>query len=305
MKKLSILFVFLSLALLGLSHPYAAATPAQPAARTADLPAPTAAPELINSDDQKPWIIQKRDSSDTTTESESSTSTTDSTTSETSTSTSETSTSDTTTSDTSTTSSTTSTTSTSSTSTTTSSSSSTTSSSSSSTTSSTSTTSSSSTTTSSSATATSTTIAAEAERDHKGTIAAIATFSSLGFIFVVGCLAAYWRKKVKERRIAEQQELLQAGSSAYSMVPLSEGAGKSTSEVKLDRMSMMFATEPRPEEQLAFRASNPMLDQYHQQQQYGDGVGYGRPLSGPPQLYDQHAPLAASQEDYRPSSSRV
>lgn len=51
------------------------------------------------------------------------------------------------------------------------------------------------------------------------------------------------------RRKEEQKALLQAGSSAYSMVPVSDEAAASNGEVKFDRMSMMFAAnDPKPQD---------------------------------------------------------
>jgi len=51
------------------------------------------------------------------------------------------------------------------------------------------------------------------------------------------------------RRREEKKALLQAGSSAYSMVPVSDEAAASNGEVKFDRLSMMFAAnDPKPQD---------------------------------------------------------
>ena len=87
-----------------------------------------------------------------------------------------------------------------------------------------------------------------------GNIAAIAAFSALGFIILVVLLALAIRKKVLAKRKEEQEALLQAGSSAYSMVPTAENSSANASEV---RLSMMFANE-RAQEPVV-HASPPFL----------------------------------------------
>ena len=69
-------------------------------------------------------------------------------------------------------------------------------------------------------------------------------------------LALAIRKRVLAKKKEEQQALLQAGSSAYSMVPAAaENPSANASEV---RLSMMFANEPRVQEQTV-HASPPFL----------------------------------------------
>lgn len=117
------------------------------------------------------------------------------------------------------------------------------------TTSSTTSSSSSSSSTTSTSTATSTVSPEIAERNRVGNIAAIAVFSSLGGIIAIVFIALAIRKRILRRRKAEKKALLQAGSSAYSMVPVSDEAAASNGEVKYDRLSMMFANDPKPHEQ--------------------------------------------------------
>ncbi|KAE8136081.1 hypothetical protein BDV38DRAFT_119418 [Aspergillus pseudotamarii] len=174
----------------------------------------------------------------------------------------------TTSSTTSTTSSTSSTTSTTSTTSSTSSTSQSTSSMSTTTTKSTSTTA---TKTSSTSTATSTVSAEMREYNHRGSIAAIITFSILGAIFFgYGFLHCYLDSR-KKRQIAATKAAAEAGSD-YSLVALNQNA-RSQSEVNFDRSSMMFASQ-----------SPSRTDLSSTIQQGAGAQGYSQPLARPSSL---------------------
>lgn len=76
------------------------------------------------------------------------------------------------------------------------------------------------------------------------------------------------------KKKGEQEALLQAGSSAYSMVPAAaENPSASASEV---RLSMMFANEPRVQEQTV-HASPPFLSPEQGQQVGGSRLSQQYP----------------------------
>ncbi|GIK05227.1 hypothetical protein Aspvir_009331 [Aspergillus viridinutans] len=116
-------------------------------------------------------------------------------------------------------------------------------------TSSTTTTSSSSTTTTATTTTTSTTTPTPTESaelkewNHRGTIAAIVTCSILGSFFVGACIARCFRNRTKKRRIEARKQL--GKESSLSMLALTPENGKSASQLKVDRESIMFCDERR------------------------------------------------------------
>ncbi|RHZ49223.1 uncharacterized protein CDV56_105602 [Aspergillus thermomutatus] len=108
------------------------------------------------------------------------------------------------------------------------------------------------TTTTSTTTPTTTESAELKEWNHRGTIAAIVTFSILGSFFVGACMARCIHNRAKKRRIEARKQLDK--ESLVSMLPLARENGKSASQLKLDRESIMFCDErryyqgqPRPE----------------------------------------------------------
>ncbi|KAF7117612.1 hypothetical protein CNMCM5793_006704 [Aspergillus hiratsukae] len=84
------------------------------------------------------------------------------------------------------------------------------------------------------------------EWNHRGAIAAIITFSILGSFFVGACIARCIHNRAKKRRIEAREQLDK--ESSLSMLTLTQENGKSASQLKLDRESMMFCDErSRPE----------------------------------------------------------
>ncbi|KAH1271916.1 hypothetical protein KXW98_001238 [Aspergillus fumigatus] len=79
------------------------------------------------------------------------------------------------------------------------------------------------------------------EWNHRGTIAAIVTFSILGSVFVGACIARCFRNWAKKRHIKARKQPDQE-SSLYMLGPTAENA-KPASQVKLDRESIMFCDE--------------------------------------------------------------
>ncbi|KAL5355061.1 hypothetical protein BJX96DRAFT_170311 [Aspergillus floccosus] len=106
--------------------------------------------------------------------------------------------------------------------------------------------------TTSTATATSTASAALAERNRKGKIAAIITFSLLGSLFFGICIVSRVRKALAKKRkaaaaAAAVPQKRPVSGSTYSMVPLTDDAGRPTSEPRFDRESIMFARSSQPD----------------------------------------------------------
>ncbi|PKX91346.1 uncharacterized protein P174DRAFT_461940 [Aspergillus novofumigatus IBT 16806] len=79
------------------------------------------------------------------------------------------------------------------------------------------------------------------EWNHRGTIAAIVTFSILGSFFVCACIARCFRNRVKKRRI-ETRDQPDQESSLSRLAPRPEN-GTSASQLKVDRESIMFCDE--------------------------------------------------------------
>ncbi|GAQ05051.1 hypothetical protein ALT_2372 [Aspergillus lentulus] len=117
----------------------------------------------------------------------------------------------------------------------------TTSSSSTSTAASTTTTTATTTTTTSTTTPTASESAELKEWNHRGTIAAIVTFSILGSFLIGACIVRCFRNRVKKRRIEARKQPDQ--ESSLSMLAPTPGNGKSASQLKVDRESIMFCDE--------------------------------------------------------------
>ncbi|GFF58620.1 hypothetical protein IFM51744_09623 [Aspergillus udagawae] len=79
--------------------------------------------------------------------------------------------------------------------------------------------------------------------NHRGTIAAIITFSILGSFFLGACIARCIHNRVKKRRIDARNQ--HDKESSLSMLTLTPEKGKSASQLKLDRESIMFCDERR------------------------------------------------------------
>lgn len=129
--------------------------------------------------------------------------------------------------------------------------------------------------------------------NHVGNITAIAVFSSLGGIIAIVFFGLALRRRIVRRRKAEQKTLLAAGSSAYSMVPVPEDPSASASEVKLDRLSMMFSDEPA-------RLSGPMPGQGGQGGPGGGQGGQGGGQGGGPGVTVHATPLLSPQQAMQP-----
>ncbi|GFG26595.1 hypothetical protein IFM61606_06584 [Aspergillus udagawae] len=79
--------------------------------------------------------------------------------------------------------------------------------------------------------------------NYRGTIAAIVTFSILGSFFLGACIARCIRNRVKKPRIDARNQ--HDKESSLSMLTLTPENGKSESQLKLDRESIMFCDERR------------------------------------------------------------
>ncbi|GIC86325.1 uncharacterized protein Aud_002694 [Aspergillus udagawae] len=79
--------------------------------------------------------------------------------------------------------------------------------------------------------------------NHRGTIAAIVTFSILGSFFLGACIARCIRNRVKKRRIDAINQ--HDKESSLYMLTLNPEKGSSASQLKLDRESIMFCDERR------------------------------------------------------------
>ncbi|GIJ86928.1 hypothetical protein Asppvi_005827 [Aspergillus pseudoviridinutans] len=99
------------------------------------------------------------------------------------------------------------------------------------------------TTTTSTTTPTTTESAELKEWNHRGTIAAIVTFSILGSFFLGACIFRCIHNRVKQRRIDARNQ--NDRESSLSMLALTPEKGKSASQLKLDRESIMFCDEMR------------------------------------------------------------